>query len=53
MIPRPLQDITVEDIRRLVDTQAEEGLTLEFKRDLPGADRDATECAGRLCVGSR
>lgn len=41
MIPKPLQDITAEHLQRLVDIRAEEGQTLDFKRDVPGDDLDS------------
>lgn len=41
MIPNSLDQISATDIQRLVDLRAEEGPTLEFKRDIPGDDRDS------------
>jgi hypothetical protein len=41
MIPNTIDQITAADIQQLVDAQAEEGPTLEFKRDLPRDDRDS------------
>lgn len=41
MIPNSIDQISTADIQRLVDTRAEEGPTLEFKRDIPGDDRDS------------
>ena len=38
MIPKPIDQITKEDIKRLVDDGVSEGLTLEFKQSLPGAN---------------
>jgi hypothetical protein len=41
MIPNSIDHITAEDLQRLVDSRAEEGPTLEFKRDLPKEDKDS------------
>jgi predicted HTH transcriptional regulator len=41
MIPTVLNLITAENIQSLVDNAVEEGVTLDFKRDLPGDDRDS------------
>lgn len=43
MIPNSLEALLAEDIENLVATGAEEGVSLDFKRDLPGRDRDATK----------
>jgi hypothetical protein len=41
VIPKSLDTLTAADIEGLVASKEEEGPTLDFKRDLPGDDRDA------------
>lgn len=41
MIPNAIGALAAADIEQLVTSRAEEGPTLDFKRDLPGDDRDA------------
>lgn len=41
MIPKHVTDIEDGDLQELVTQRVEEGPTLEFKRDLPGDDRDS------------
>lgn len=41
MIPRPINDVTVEDLQALIDGEREEGVQLDFKRQLPKEDKDA------------
>jgi len=41
MIPNSIDQVAAADVQALVDSQAEEGPTLEFKRDLPRDDRDS------------
>ena len=41
MIPRAIADISAADIEALIEHTEEEGPTLDFKRDLPGRDRDS------------
>jgi len=42
-LPRDLNTVTEAHLLALIDSQAPEGPHLEFKRDLPGADRAAKE----------
>jgi hypothetical protein len=43
MIPKPLLEISEADLAVLIANRQEESATLEFKRDLVGADRDSTK----------
>ena len=42
MIPVPIDDIDADALARLLGV-AEESVSLDFKRDLPGANREATK----------
>ena len=36
MIPRPINEISIADLQRLIENQVGEGRTIEYKRELPG-----------------
>lgn len=51
MIPNSMDHLSAEDIQGLVTARAEEGPTLEFKRDLPRDDRDSRkEFVADICA---